>query len=130
MATQRAAIPYSDSSSNDVHGRPDEGPFIADDGLPYAVLSYANGPGGVTESPRPVPETGIDVVQQALVPLSYLEIDGRLEPEESHGGQDVALYGIGPWSHLVGGVLEQNAIFYIITYAFGWDVEAGNQEIP
>ncbi len=114
---------------NDVHGRPDEGPFIADDGLPYAVLSYANGPGGVTESPRPVPETGIDVVQQALVPLSYLEIDGHLEPQESHGGQDVALYGIGPWSHLVGGVLEQNAIFYIITYAFGWDVEAGNQEI-
>jgi alkaline phosphatase len=40
---------------------------------------------------------------------------------ESHGGEDVALYANGPWSHLVGGVLEQNAIFHIIAHAFGWD---------
>jgi alkaline phosphatase len=106
---------------NDVTGRPDNGPYLADDGLPYSVLSYANGPGGVTELPRTVPETDIDTVQQALVPLSTIEIDGAIEPEESHGGEDVALYANGPWSHLVGGVLEQNAIFHIITYAFGWD---------
>lgn len=111
---------------NDVHGQPDTGPFIADDGFPYAVLAYANGPGGVTESPRPVPETGINAMQQALVPLSDLAIDGSIEPDESHGGQDVALYANGPWSHLVGGVLEQNAIFHIITYAFGWDVNNAN----
>jgi len=110
---------------NDVTGRPDKGPYLADDGLPYSVLAYANGPGGVTALPRSVPETDIDTVQQALVPLSTIEIDGAVEPEESHGGEDVALYANGPWSHLVGGVLEQNAIFHIITYAFGWD---GNNE--
>ncbi len=107
---------------NDVTGRPDDGAYLADDGLPYSILSYANGPGGVTELPRTVPETGIDTVQQALIPLSTIAIDGAIEPEETHGGEDVALYAKGPWSHLVGGVLEQNAIFHIITYAFGWDV--------
>ena len=106
---------------NDVHGSPETGPYIADDGRPYSVLAYANGPGGVVDLPRPVPETGISAVQQALVPLSDRWIDGELYPEESHGGEDVALYANGPWSHLVGGVLEQNAIFHIITYAFGWD---------
>ena len=111
---------------NDVTGRPDEGPYLADDGVPYSVLAYANGPGGVTELPRTVPETNIDTVQQALVPLSTIEIDGAIEPEESHGGEDVALYANGPWSHLVGGVLEQNAIFHIITYAFGWDADNTN----
>ncbi len=111
---------------NDVTGRPDKGPYLADDGLPYSVLAYANGPGGVTELPRAVPETNIDTVQQALVPLSTIQIDGAIEPEESHGGEDVALYANGPWSHLVGGVLEQNAIFHIITYAFGWDENSKN----
>jgi len=83
-------------------------------------LAYTNGPGGVTQLPRPVPETGVSAVQQALIPLSDLGLDGVLTPEETHGGEDVALYANGPWSHLVGGVLEQNAIFHIITYAFGW----------
>jgi len=87
--------------------------------LPYSVLAYANGPGGVSELPRTVPETEIDTVQQALVPLSTIEIDGSIETEESHGGDDVALYANGPWSRLVVCVLEQNAIFHIIIYAFG-----------
>ena len=78
--------------------------------MSYSVRAYANGPGGVTELPRTVPETEIDTVQQALVPLSTIEIDGAVEPEESHGGEDLALYVNGRWSHLVGGVLEQNAI--------------------
>jgi alkaline phosphatase len=110
---------------NDVTGRPQDGPYLADDGLPYSVLAYANGPGGLKELPRTSPGTSIDTVQQALIPLSDSSIDGSFEPMESHGGEDVALYANGPWSHLVGGVLEQNAIFHIITHAFGWD---GNNE--
>lgn len=38
-----------------------------------------------------------------------------------HGGEDVALFATGPQSHLVGGVLEQNVIFHIITQALGWN---------
>ena len=113
---------------NDVSGHPKSGPMIADDGMPYTVLGYANGPGGLTESPRAMPDTGINAVQQAAVPLSGLEIDGTIWPEESHGGEDVALYANGPWSHLVGGVLEQNAIFHIITYAFGWRDDGSDQQ--
>jgi len=111
---------------NDVTGRPDAGPYLADDGLPYSVLSYANGSGGLSDLSRTLPQTHIDTVQQALVPLSAIEIDGAIEPEESHGGEDVALYANGPWSHLVGGVLEQNAIFHIISYAFAWDRNDNN----
>ena len=106
---------------NDVTGRPRDGPYLADDGLPFSVLAYANGPGGLKELPRTQPGTNIDTVQQALIPLSDVGIDGSIEPEESHGGEVVALYANGPWSHLAGGVLEQNAIFHIITHAFGWD---------
>lgn len=109
---------------NDEHGRPMREPKIADDGQPFTVLAYANGPGGITKRPRPAPDTGLDAVQQAAVPLSYRDIDGSVTQEETHGGEDVPLYAIGPWSHLVGGVLEQNAIFHIITYAFGWRDDA------
>jgi alkaline phosphatase len=107
---------------NDVNGQPNAGPSLADDGVPYSVLAYANGPGAISESPRPVPDTSIDAVQQSLVPLSDTSLDGSVYADQTHGGEDVALYAIGPWSHLVGGVLEQNAIFHIITHAFAWDV--------
>jgi alkaline phosphatase len=38
---------------------------------------------------------------------------------ETHGGEDVALFAVGPWAHLVNGVIEQNEIFHIIDYAMG-----------
>lgn len=41
--------------------------------------------------------------------------------EGFHSGEDVALFATGPQSHLVGGVLEQNVIFHIITQALGWN---------
>jgi len=106
---------------NDVHGQPNAMPSLADDGVPYSVLAYANGPGAITELPRPVPGTSIDAKQQSLIPISAIEIDGSITPDQTHGGEDVALYASGPWSHLAGGVLEQNAIFHIITHAFAWD---------
>lgn len=108
---------------NNVRGHPNVEPTLGDDGLPFSVLAYANGPGGLTELPRTLPDTSIGAIQQAVVPTSYPVISGDLVPEETHGGEDVALYANGPWSHLVGGVLEQNAIFHIITYAFGWGNE-------
>ena len=35
--------------------------------------------------------------------------------------EDIALFATGPQSHLVGGVIEQNVIFNIITEALGWN---------
>ena len=89
--------------------------------MPYTTLGYQNGPGAVRHSARPAPATGVHAKQQALYPLRATMIDGSDTYDESHGGEDVALYAAGPWAHLVGGVLEQHVVFHIMTYAFGWD---------
>lgn len=93
-------------------------PTLAADGKPYTTLGYANGPGGIYkdedgdgEHARPVPDTGINARQQALVPLG----------SETHGGEDVALFATGPGASGAHGVIEQNVIFAIIRRAFGWE---------
>ena len=84
----------------------------ATDGKPYTTLGYHNGPGAISNmAERPVPDTGVQARQQAAIPTS----------SETHGGEDVALYGHGPGSERVRGVIEQNLIYDIIVNAFGWD---------
>ncbi len=103
------------------------------DGLPYATLQYANGPGytGATDSqpagPKRFPHspkkivapaagrpdlTGVDTedpdyMQEALVPLRG----------ESHGGDDVGIWARGPGSDAVRGTVEQNTIYHFIVQA-------------
>lgn len=36
---------------------------------------------------------------------------------ETHGGEDVAVFALGPWAHLFVGNYEQNYIPYAISYA-------------
>lgn len=94
----------------DSHG----GPTLAADGKPYTTLGYANGPGAVdpdADGGRPVPQTGVKARQQALVPAG----------SETHGGEDVALYGRGPGAERVKGVIEQNLIYRIMVAALGWE---------
>ena len=86
-----------------------DGPTLASDGKPYTTLSYANGPGAVSGQ-RAMPETGVKARQQSLVPLG----------SETHGGEDVALFGQGPGAQRVRGVIEQNLIYDIIRAAYGW----------
>lgn len=38
-------------------------------------------------------------------------------PRETHGGDDVAVFAKGPWSHLFSGNYEQNFIPHAIAYA-------------
>lgn len=99
-------------------------------GLPYATLSYANGPGyagaskqqpeGVKRYPhrtggyqpahkgRPdltdVDTEAPDYQQEALLPLA----------SETHGGDDVAAYARGPGAQAVRGSMEQNALFHVL----------------
>ncbi len=105
---------------NDKRGEPRQQPTIAADGQPFTTLGYANGPGAVTELPRPAPETGIHAVAQALVPLANRNIDGSITNDETHGGEDVALYGAGAGAERVRGVIEQDVIFDIMIHALGW----------
>lgn len=94
-------------------------PLLANDGKPYTVAGYLNGPGSVlTEQPdgnfyggrQNVTEqeaTDIDYIQQALVPMN----------SETHAGPDVAVYAAGPWAHLVDGTIEQNVVFHVMHHA-------------
>jgi alkaline phosphatase len=123
--------------TNDKYGEP-EATFTADAaGRPYTTLGYQNGPGarrsvasGDTSpihSPtdegaararfrrRPdltnVDTTALDFLQEAAVPLGY----------ETHGGEDVAAYAMGPGSELIQGVIEQNYLYHAIVDALGWN---------
>ena len=106
---------------NDITGEPSPEAAVDATGTPYTTLGYANGPGAAADQPRPVPEVGTGAVYQAFVPVEHTRIDGSLDYSETHGGEDVALYGIGVGSERVGGVIEQNLIFDIMIQAFGWE---------
>lgn len=105
--------------STDEEGRP----VLGEDGRPYTTLGYANGPGAVFP---PAPEgqappavqrpdlTGVDTQafsfhQPALTPLD----------SETHGGEDVTIYGWGPGADAVAGTLEENTVFHIMARALG-----------
>ncbi|MBQ1782374.1 MAG: alkaline phosphatase [Gammaproteobacteria bacterium] len=85
-------------------------PSLAADGLPYTTLGYTNGP-GAKNGPRAdlsvIDTAGLDFMQQAQVPLG----------SETHAGEDVAIYAIGPGAHLFQGSVEQHQIFHVINQA-------------
>ncbi|GAA3921256.1 alkaline phosphatase [Luteimonas lutimaris] len=112
-------------------GKPGE---LAKDGLglPYTTLGYANGPGYTgASSEQPAgskrfphmgkgykPATGRpdltdvdtadpDYMQESTVPMS----------SESHGGEDVGIWALGPGSEAVRGSVEQNVIYHVIVQA-------------
>jgi len=102
-------------------------PTLAADGKPYTTVSFANGPGYHTNSPgdavynesiaagRVVDMSGVDTEdpdfhQEALVPLS----------SETHAGEEVAIYAVGPKAYLVHGVQEQSYIYQVMKDAFGF----------
>ncbi|HGM5455117.1 TPA: alkaline phosphatase [Serratia marcescens] len=87
-------------------------PRLGSDGKPYTTVGFANGPGGtisLTERPALTMEqaTAPDFIQPALVPLK----------SETHGGEDLGIYAIGPWAHLFQGTVEENYTFHVMNYA-------------
>jgi len=92
----------------------DDEPLLGEDGKPYTTIGFANGPGGMKEpSERPAvtmeQATAPDFIQESLV---YLE-------SETHGGEDLGIYAIGPWSHLFQGTVEENYTFHVMDFASG-----------
>ncbi|XP_046966050.1 membrane-bound alkaline phosphatase-like [Vanessa cardui] len=86
--------------------------YNASDNLPYSTLSYANGPGFKPHEDFKRHNLMLDDMNNlnytypSLVPL----------PRETHGGEDVAVFAKGPWSHLFSGNYEQNYIPHAIAY--------------
>ncbi|XP_005176706.3 membrane-bound alkaline phosphatase [Musca domestica] len=86
------------------------------DGMAYSPLSYANGQGYYSYfndkatkriDPNLVLTGDANDLFPATAPLST----------ETHGGEDVGVFAVGPWSHLFTGVYEQNTIPHMMAYA-------------
>jgi len=94
----------------------DTPPAPAQDGRPYTTLGYYNGP--VQRHPDGEALTQAEVLdpdyrQQSAVPMG----------SETHSGEDIAAFALGPWAHLVDGTMEQHTLNRIITFAYGWDAQ-------
>lgn len=108
--------------------RPGAGPQLASDGLPFTTLTYTNGIGfcdlgAETDSDAsysadcPITSGRVDISsidtevvgyhQEALIPFS----------SETHAGEDIGIYAIGPTASNVRGTNEQNAVFHFTDYA-------------
>ena len=90
-------------------------PVRAADGQPYTTLAYANGPGAAwmrrAEEGRPL------VTDEEAQDTDYRQQSAIPAGSETHGGQDVPAFAVGPGAWVLGGVLEQNALHFLITRA-------------
>ena len=97
------------------------------DNKPYTTLSYANGPGQMSGRANLVGEnlSRFFVFMYFSIDQYWFFIDDKnfqypkIVPMkyETHGGDDVAVFALGPWSHLFNGLYEQNVIPHAIGYA-------------
>ena len=94
------------------------------DGLPYTTLSYANGSGfddngPITDATRNGPPAPgrYDLTEVDTQAPGYHQETLVDTFEETHGGEDVGIYAIGPGGHLVSGSIEQNVIFHVMNFA-------------
>ncbi|XP_017037365.1 alkaline phosphatase 4 [Drosophila kikkawai] len=95
------------------------------DPMVYETITYANGPGywdHLANDSRPQNSSNM------WMPLKQFTAEERTAPtyrhmatvprkDETHGGEDVAVFAYGPGSSLVRGVFEQNYLAYVMSYA-------------
>lgn len=87
-----------------------------DDDIPYLKLSFANGPAHIpedlTNKSRHDPTD-----DETINDFSYLSPATVPLEDETHGGEDVAIFAHGPHAHLFTGVMEQHNIPHFMAYA-------------
>jgi len=95
---------------------------LMDDEKPFTTVGYYVGPGAAwVGGPRPdISETDTvndkNYIQQAAIPAE----------DDTHGGEDVAVYARGPGAEYIHGVMEQNEIFHAMDKAL--DLTAGTAD--
>jgi alkaline phosphatase len=94
-------------------------PLPAQDGRPYTTLGYHNGavlrPRGADAEPLTQEQVlDPDYRQEVAIPMG----------SETHSGDDVIAFAVGPWAHLVDGTMEQHTLHHVITHAYGWSATA------
>ena len=110
---------------NDNNGMPQTELAGDRDGLPYTTLAYANGSGfddngnntnADARNGPPAPGrhdlTNIDTETPGYHQETLVGTFG-----ETHSGEDVGVYAIGPGAHLLSGSIEQNVIFHVMNFA-------------
>lgn len=86
------------------------------DDKPYMKLMYANGPGYPNQMSASE-KTRIDLSKMDTTSNKFMFPAAVPSPSESHAGEDVAVFAVGPWSHLFSGVYEQYVLPYLIAHA-------------
>ena len=90
------------------------------------ILSYANGPGFEThlsaENNYSHDTLRLNLTGKEDWYTSYSFQNPSSVPiaSESHGGDDVAIFAIGPYAHLFHSVHEQSYIAHAVEFAAGW----------
>jgi alkaline phosphatase len=97
-------------------------PMVLDDGKPYTTLGYYIGSNERKDGHEPLTD------EQVLDPDYLQQTAIKKEGGGHHGGEDVAIFAVGPKSHLVSGVIEQHTVFHIITHALGWRFDNDAQD--
>jgi alkaline phosphatase len=101
-------------------------PSLAKDGLPYTTLGYTNGKGFRdlgSETDADEGYNGDAITGRQDLTLVDTNSAGfhqeSLVPRgsETHAGEDVGIYAMGPGAHLVTGTNEQSVIFHVMDYA-------------
>jgi alkaline phosphatase len=93
-------------------------------GVPYTVLGYLNGP-GYRGASRQDPRFDVFPGRGGIVPTgpwhpAYLQEAAVPLGSETHAGEDVAIYAIGPGSELVRGTVKNSFIFQVMKTALGF----------
>ena len=87
---------------------------------PLQQLATRVAPGGAwVGGPRP-DLTEVDTSDDK----NFVQQSGLPAEDETHGGEDVAVYARGPGAEEIHGVIEQNEIFHAIGAATGLTVKA------
>ncbi|KAH0820285.1 hypothetical protein GEV33_002506 [Tenebrio molitor] len=93
-----------------------------EDDKPALTLTYANGPGfryhyRSNESSILGPWIDVRNDTNRLNNPKYRQLATFELDDETHGGEDVGIFATGPGSHLIRGVIEQNYVAHLVSYA-------------
>jgi alkaline phosphatase len=98
-------------------------PSLDSRGVPYTALVYGNGPGyrgtaRVDPSADPFPGRG-GVIPDGPADPAYFQEAAVPLGSETHSGEEVAIYAIGPGADLVRGTVKNTFIFRVMAEALG-----------
>jgi alkaline phosphatase len=99
-------------------------PSVDRNGVPYTVLGYLNGP-GYRSSSRVDPRADTFPGRGGVVPNgpwhpAYLQESAvPTVGAETHSGEDVAIYAVGPGADRVRGTVKNSHIFHVMKSALG-----------